>query len=91
MPKEMFFDDKKLCKIHGNWVRTQVAFYDFIFIKGSKMCANCFKDKAIQEISNGFCDGGDIYEKTIKAIKQIFPTFKSAQVAFLSEIGGGDE
>ena len=81
----MSFNDERLINKYGSWARVQVAFYDFIFQEGSKMCAECFKNKALEEISQGFVEGEDIYEKSIKAIEELYPTFEDAWKSFCKE------
>jgi hypothetical protein len=80
------FDDEILIKKYGSWIKAQVAFYDFIFQEATNLCIGCFKDKCLQEISDGFKDGEFIYEKSIEAIKKMFPTFKKAWDEFLKQI-----
>lgn len=79
------FDNKELIKKYGSWIKVQVAFYDFIFQQASELCPECFKNKAIEEISEGFADGEFIYEKSIKAIKKLYPTFEDAWKDFLNK------
>ena len=81
----MSFDDESLVKKYGSWIKVQVAFYDFIFQEASKMCADCFKNKMLKEISQGFADGEDVYEKSIKAIEELYPTFEDAWKSFCEE------
>lgn len=81
----MSFNNEGLINKYGSWARVQVAFYDFIFQEGSKMCAECFKNKALEEISQGFAKGEDIYEKSIKAIEELYPTFEDAWKSFCKE------
>ena len=79
------FSTPKLLHKYGSWARVQVAFYDFIFRQGSGMCSGCFKDKALSEVLEGFCDGGGVYEETVKAIEKIYPNPQDAWCAFMDE------
>lgn len=79
------FDSLELTDEYGSWVRVIVKFYDFIFQRASALCPKHWNEQAIKEIAEGgFADGEDFYEKNIKAIEQIFPTFESAWEEFIS-------
>lgn len=80
----MDFDDLELVGKYGSWVRVQVAFYDFIFQKGTKLCATHWKQEGMKEIASGnFADGEDFYEKSVKSIENVFPTFEGAWAEFI--------
>jgi len=80
------FMEVELVKKYGSWVRVQVAFYDFIFQEGTKICADCWKEKAIEEIYSGFSDGEDLYERSVKDIEQAFSTPQQAWDAFKDQV-----
>lgn len=74
---------------YGSWVRVQVAFYDFIFKRGTSLCPTHFNRAFVSAAISGgrFGDGDDLYETTIKAIEEIFPVDGAAWVEFLKEEG----
>ena len=86
----MNLNNVALIKKYGSWVRVQVAFYDFIFLTGSEMCAKHWKQMMLTEIARQFKDGGDLYEKSVQGIERAFTTPETAWSAFLeSEFGDG--
>ena len=84
--KMSYFEIEQLINKYGSWVRVQVAFYDFIFEKGIELCPTHFRLTLVQKIiTGGFADGEDLYERSVKKIEQIFPSFELAWKAFLDE------
>jgi hypothetical protein len=79
------FSNKALLKKYGSWVQVQVKFYDFLFMTATQICPECFNNKSIEEIRDGMVDGETLYETSIKAIFNLFPTFEVAWQAFLKE------
>jgi len=85
------FSDIELIKRFGSWVKVQVAFYDFIFQKATKLCPECWKDMAVQEICDKFKDSEDFYERSVAAIESHFETFEQAFVAFKEMLAAEDQ
>ncbi len=75
-------DDKKLVEKFGSWVRVQVAFYDFIFLRGTEMCPRHANEAMMQ----GFADGKDPYEDAVRAIESKFGTFDEAWISFNNQL-----
>ncbi len=78
----MDFTDKELVVKHGTWVKVQVAFYDFIFHEASKMCPEHFNNAEMQDIVDGFAEGEDLYEASVREIEGKFKTPHEAWEAF---------
>lgn len=82
----MDFQDIKLVEEYGSWVRVQVAFYDFLFETGSKLCPGHLREQALEDMRNGkWADGEDIYEKTMTALEQQFDSPEKAWAAFIQD------
>ena len=60
------------------WIRDQVAFYDFIFSTALQMCPKHTKETMIE----GFRSGADPYEDAIKAIAAAWNDFPTALAAY---------
>jgi len=84
------FQDSKLLKKYGSWVRVQVAFYDFLFETGSELCPECFRERVVVDIvSGGWADGEGVYEETMTVLEKLFSSPDEAWEAFLrNEFGG---
>jgi len=84
----MKFEKKELKKLideYGSWIRVQVAFYDFVFISAIALCPKHFIETATAEaMSGGFADGEDLYERSIKKIEELYPSFEMAWKAFVA-------
>lgn len=70
------FNDKRLIEIHGDWVRVQVAFYDFLFTTATNVCPSCFNEKIFKE-------GSPTYDNFIYIINEYFPDQNNAWFAFI--------
>lgn len=81
----MNFNDPRLIRKYGSWMRVQVAFYDFLFEIATELCAKHWKEQAIAEMIFSFRDGDNMYERSVKAIEQTFHTQEVAWQAFLKE------
>jgi hypothetical protein len=79
----MNFNDPKLVKKYGNWIRVQVAFYDYLFFIGTNLCAAHWKEKARAGLADGFADGEDLYESSIKGIERAFSSPEDAWERFV--------
>lgn len=77
------FESKELIAKYGNWVKVQVAFYDFIFEESTKLCCRHFNEKS-------FRDGVEYYDKTVDHIKGKFPNFEDAWREFIKSQQQGD-
>lgn len=77
------FADEHLIAKYGSWIRVQVAFYDFIFQTALDLCPKHFKDISLQQSLDGFADGEEFYERSIKAIEGAFSSPEEAWQAFL--------
>ena len=89
MAKAKFFDNKRLIKKHGSWVRAMIAFYDFIFVcmgdcKSKGQRSKCKKMR--EAIENGdWHKEGITYEHCVNFIDCLphLKTFEDAWDIFL--------
>ncbi len=81
---EPFFDNTQLIQKHGDWMRIQVAFYDFLFATALEMCPSCFNNIGLQEVIQGWNDDDNIYQCSVEAIVRKYPTFQDAWEAFIN-------
>lgn len=83
----MNFSEPRLVSIYGSWMRVQVAFYDFLFKSAMNLCAKHWNELAFEEamttLKEEFNDGGDMYERSIKAIMNLYQKPDDAWHAFL--------
>lgn len=79
------FSKPELIKKYGSWMRVQVAFYDFLFTKGTKLCPAHFNQAAKEAFENGFANGADVYENAVKMIEENLTTPQEAWNAFLED------
>ncbi len=76
------FNDPNLLRKYGNWVKVQVAFYDFLFRTATELEPSAFnKLSTIDE----FADGEDAYDMAIKMIDKTFLTPEKAFEQFKKE------
>lgn len=81
----MNFNDPRLIKKYGNWVRVQVAFYDFIFETATELSAGRWKEQVLAEMVFHFQDGDEVYERSVRMIEKTFHTPELAWQAFLKD------
>ena len=79
----MNFNDPKLVEKYGSWVKVQVAFYDYIFLYASRVCAHHFNEIMATANVHSFGDGEDLYEYTTKTLEEAFDTPEAAWKAFI--------
>ena len=72
------FDELELVGKYGSWVKVQVAFYDFIFLEGTRLCPKHWKEKGLR-----FTDGNEYYDHSVEAIERRFLTFENAWTEFI--------
>lgn len=78
------FQDSRLVKQFGSWVRVQVAFYDFLFETGTGLCARHFREQLNSEVQAGrWADGEGLYEDTVSALEKTFSSPGEAWKAFI--------
>lgn len=73
------FDRAELVAKHRDWVRVQVAFYDFLFEAGSGLGADEFNSQG------AFADGMEAYERATDNIGRRWPTASAAWSAFVAQ------
>ena len=85
--EHLHFGNPKLLNRFGAWMRVQAAFYDFLFsqVTSPSLGPQNYTDYVLR----GWfpeTDETDLYEETITAIEQKFPTFQDAWTAFVESI-----
>lgn len=81
----MNFADPVLVEKYGSWVRVQVAFYDFLFERGSELCAMHFRESAVESVVNGdWAEGNEFYESIIGKLEELFDSAEEAWQEFCS-------
>jgi len=72
------FNNKKLIKKYGSWIKIQNAFYNFLFKKAT--------EEHIKNSNNQYSKKIQLKMKNIvKTMEQTFPTFNIAWEAFKNE------
>ena len=85
----MNFTHPVLLQKYGSWIRVQVAFYDFLFMKGYPNLNSISEGK--EEMMMDFADGKDPYEKPVRALEKLYNNPNEAWTEFLEEELGNDE
>lgn len=67
------FNDPHLIAKYGSWVKVQVAFYDYLFMQGTKINVDKWRRAALLTAAYNFTEGDELYEQSIKAIEGRFP------------------
>ena len=81
----MKFDHPDLVAKYGSWVRVQVEFYDFLFEKATKLCAEQWTLQEACDIamSGGFREGHGFFEASVKAIEGEWRSLDAAWADFI--------
>lgn len=62
-----------------HWLDSEIAFYDFIWEEGTRLCATHINSELIQD----FAAGGSLFQEMKQKIVEKFPTRDSAIEFFL--------
>ena len=79
------FSDPKMLERHGSWMRVQVAFYDFLFVRSSQLCTAHFNKQIKEVFEQGFAEGTSAYERMVQGVLQTWNTPEDAWNDFTAE------
>lgn len=82
-PYCLFKQDQLWGMLDSDWIDKQVGFYDYLFETASDMCAECFKNKGLEDVFAGWKDGEHIYDTTVAKIKELWDSFEIALICFV--------
>ncbi len=61
-----------------DWVATEIAFYDFMWEKGTELCGAHIN----QELMADFAQGGSLFQEMTQKLRERFPTREDAYAEY---------